>query len=106
MLEVMIITRRGLIGGLAAFIAAPAIVRASSLMPVKAWRFDGMLLEEAKTNCISEMDLDFVNGVCKIRGVSYPLSAVLKLSGNAYVDHGRGLYCGKGGEVAIRHAMP
>lgn len=31
------ISRRGLIGGLAAFIAAPAIVRASSIMPVKAW---------------------------------------------------------------------
>ena len=33
MLEV---SRRGLITGLASFLAAPAIVRASSLMPVKA----------------------------------------------------------------------
>ena len=33
----MIITRRGLITGLATFLAAPAIVRAGSLMPVKAW---------------------------------------------------------------------
>lgn len=33
----MILTRRGLIGGLASVLAAPAIVRASSLMPVKAW---------------------------------------------------------------------
>ena len=32
----MTITRRGLITGLATFLAAPAIVRASSLMPVKA----------------------------------------------------------------------
>lgn len=31
----MLISRRGLIGGLAGFLAAPAIVRASSLMPVK-----------------------------------------------------------------------
>jgi len=31
-----IITRRGLVGGLVGIIAAPAIVRASSLMPVKA----------------------------------------------------------------------
>jgi hypothetical protein len=31
----MQITRRGLITGLAAFVAAPAIVRATSLMPVK-----------------------------------------------------------------------
>lgn len=30
-------TRRGLITGLAALIAAPALVKASSLMPVKAW---------------------------------------------------------------------
>ena len=31
----MLMTRRGLIGGLASLVAAPAIVRASSLMPVK-----------------------------------------------------------------------
>jgi hypothetical protein len=30
-------TRRGLITGLVAFVAAPAIVRATSIMPVKAW---------------------------------------------------------------------
>lgn len=30
-------TRRGFVTGLVALIAAPAIVRASSLMPVKAW---------------------------------------------------------------------
>ena len=33
----MMLTRRGLIGGFASLLAAPAIVRASSLMPVKAW---------------------------------------------------------------------
>jgi hypothetical protein len=32
----MLRTRRSLFGGLASFVAAPAIVRASSLMPVKA----------------------------------------------------------------------
>jgi hypothetical protein len=32
----MLISRRGLITGLASLVAAPAIVRASSLMPVKA----------------------------------------------------------------------
>jgi hypothetical protein len=31
------LTRRSLLGGLVAFVAAPAIVRAASLMPVKAW---------------------------------------------------------------------
>lgn len=31
------ITRRGLIGGLAAFIAAPAIIRVASIMPIKAF---------------------------------------------------------------------
>lgn len=30
------LTRRGLIGGLAAFIAAPAIIRVAQLMPIKA----------------------------------------------------------------------
>lgn len=30
------ITRRGLIGGLASLLAAPAIVKATSLMPIKA----------------------------------------------------------------------
>jgi hypothetical protein len=33
----MLLNRRGLITGLASLVAAPAIVRASSLMPVKAW---------------------------------------------------------------------
>ncbi len=33
----MEISRRRLITGLVSFVAAPAIVRASSLMPVKAW---------------------------------------------------------------------
>jgi hypothetical protein len=33
----MLISRRGLITGLAGFLAAPAIVRASSLMPVTVW---------------------------------------------------------------------
>ena len=33
----MITTRRSLLTGLGALLAAPAIVRASSLMPVKAW---------------------------------------------------------------------
>ena len=33
-------TRRGLITGLVSLLAAPAIVRASNLMPVKAWSGD------------------------------------------------------------------
>ena len=33
----MILTRRSLITGFASFLAAPAIVRASSLMSVKTW---------------------------------------------------------------------
>lgn len=31
------ITRRNLLTGMAAFIAAPAIIRVADLMPVKAW---------------------------------------------------------------------
>jgi hypothetical protein len=33
----MQLSRRSLITGLVSFVAAPAIVRASSIMPVKAW---------------------------------------------------------------------
>ncbi len=33
----MILSRRGLIAGVGALLASPAIVRASSIMPVKAW---------------------------------------------------------------------
>ena len=40
------ITRRGLITGLATLLAAPAIVRVGSLMPVKAWT-DGVALQSA-----------------------------------------------------------
>lgn len=39
----MLTTRRSLITGLATFLAAPAIVRATSIMPVKAWD-DGVAL--------------------------------------------------------------
>ena len=33
----MLLTRRGLVVGLVGFVAAPAIVRASSIMPVRGW---------------------------------------------------------------------
>lgn len=36
----MITTRRSLITGLFGLVAAPAIVRATSIMPVKAWHED------------------------------------------------------------------
>ena len=38
-------SRRGFLGGLIGIIAAPAIVRAASLMPVKAMPDEGILLE-------------------------------------------------------------
>lgn len=37
------LNRRTLVTGLAAIIAAPAIVRASSLMPVKAWEDEALV---------------------------------------------------------------
>lgn len=40
----MTISRRGLLSGLVGLIAAPAIVRVASLMPVKAWMDDGVAL--------------------------------------------------------------
>lgn len=41
-------TRRGLLKSLPAIIAAPAIVRIASIMPVKAWHFDnhGILTDD------------------------------------------------------------
>ena len=38
----MIISRRGLITGLVSLVAAPAIVRAGSLMPVRVWSWTGV----------------------------------------------------------------
>jgi hypothetical protein len=46
----MILSRRSLITGLASFVCAPAIVRASSIMPVKAFKFsmaDGRAMQFA-----------------------------------------------------------
>ncbi len=40
----MITNRRSLITGLASLLCAPAIVRASSIMPVKAWLDEGRVL--------------------------------------------------------------
>lgn len=54
------ITRRGLITGLATFLAAPAIVRAGSLMPVKAWADD---LMEGELN-----ELALEKAIAAIRG--------------------------------------
>ena len=44
----MQISRRGLITGLVSFVAAPAIVRASSLMPVKAFDLGPMTATEVR----------------------------------------------------------
>jgi hypothetical protein len=41
----MILSRRKLIGSLSAFIAAPAIVRAPSLMPVRAFKIEEVIFE-------------------------------------------------------------
>ena len=47
----MLLTRRSLFGGVAALLAAPAIVRVQSIMPVKAWSdqftFNNYLLGQA-----------------------------------------------------------
>lgn len=40
----MTISRRSLITGLATFVAAPALVKASSLMPIKPWADEGVAL--------------------------------------------------------------
>src|SRR6185295_8645848 len=72
----LMLSRRGLIG---CFIAAPAIVRASSLMPVKAWlegeteggflvepeRFSGLSVwwDEATDADLSQMGLERIGGI-------------------------------------------
>jgi hypothetical protein len=45
----MELTRRGLITGLVSFVAAPAIVRASSLMPVKALDLATLEIHEVRS---------------------------------------------------------
>lgn len=64
----MILSRRKLIGGLGLLIASPAIVRASSLMPVKAWDDPGDI-QALFDKWVSDMQrfyldamLDHVNG--------------------------------------------
>lgn len=44
------ITRRGLIGGLAAFIAAPAIIKVAQLMPIKAELVDAIEIDLPRIN--------------------------------------------------------
>lgn len=64
----MAISRRSFISGGAAFIAAPAIVRASSLMPVRAYDdFPGPLgsVEDVRFMLVGDLDIavgDFVHG--------------------------------------------
>jgi hypothetical protein len=61
----MLISRRGLITGLGALLAAPAVVRASSLMAVKAWadtRCDAFYWREWKACADALLD-----GPCSIR---------------------------------------
>ena len=57
------ISRRGLIGGFASLLAAPAIVRASSLMPVKALATPSKAVVWTPSNGFVVGDLiRFVNG--------------------------------------------
>ena len=65
----MILSRRGLITGLASLVAAPAIVRASSLMPVKVWgdelpsfvgRFHGVDLWPGALNFVPDDEVRLV----------------------------------------------
>lgn len=59
------IHRRKLITGLVSLVAAPAIVRASSLMPVKSL-------------CGPSIYLDFEAGIARAEGKTYVLSAWVK----------------------------
>jgi hypothetical protein len=61
----MLISRRGLITGLGSILAAPAIVRASSIMPVKAWADRVVWTGDGiTTNCV-------ITAVCEYQGKWY-----------------------------------
>lgn len=65
----MVITRRGLITGLASLLAAPAIVRASSLMPVKmlpTGALFGALDLAGDRDCVASVVFGQVNGQWQI----------------------------------------
>lgn len=56
------ISRRGLITGLVSFVAAPAIVRAASLMPVKAFELDlDAVLRACHESILKEMQIAYSN---------------------------------------------
>jgi hypothetical protein len=68
----MIVSRRGFIGGLAGLLAAPAIVRATSLMPVKVFRRPLLDLPENRWvgygGTFNVPDLIFQNRVWRVTG--------------------------------------
>lgn len=57
----MMINRRGLITGLISLVAAPAIVRASSLMPIKAYHDDVVWGPVFKVTGVSGNIIDLIN---------------------------------------------
>jgi hypothetical protein len=63
----MTLSRRSLITGLASLVAAPAIVRVSSLMPVKAWA-DTMLYPGGVT--LADLEYDEKLAVAMTRGLN------------------------------------
>lgn len=66
----IVASRRGFLLGLGAALAAPAIVRAASLMPVKALPF-GPRIEGMRTEWLPCVDFDFTKGTVTIHRPAY-----------------------------------
>lgn len=77
-------TRRGFITSALCLIAAPAIVRASSLMPVRAWLDDGIALRSithpvwpSDAELVEAMIREFTEGIPRALAASYQASRQL-----------------------------
>jgi len=64
------LSRRGILGGLLGIIAAPAIVRVTSLMPIKVMPGDGVLVTWQKVHGVTaynvyreNQDIEFLEGI-------------------------------------------
>lgn len=72
-------TRRGVIGGIGLLFAAPAIVKASSLMPVKVYRPDYRLVAVFQDGVLLELGIDYrvdFDGTIRLKSAPPPSSSI------------------------------
>lgn len=93
----LIMPRRGFLAGLGAILAAPAIVRASSLMPVKAIARGGQYVPVSRTTVPCEYDLIDAYGVPMRRVFIYRVATGWKREGTIWTyDHPHNVQGGHG----------